>query len=316
MKYKKSEYQDNLATFGIFGSTKTLHKLEKVYGSLKSFVLKDLYKIRPLKKEGRSPYDPELLFKMLYIQHMYGLSDRDLIDMLEDRISFRKFLNIQHSDDIPDRAVLIRFRKEYFKKNKPQKVFNQLLKHLQKNGLVVKAGSIIDSTIVESPGKRSSQKRDRTAKYFKKNNVRYFGYKMHINADRDTKIIKKVIVTTANKHDSECFDDLLSKRTTKEVYADKGYASPVEESILEDQGIESNLMRKSYRGRPLSKYDEQRNNRISKTRSRVEHIFGRIRNEFRLHKTKYFTKYKNSMSLIMIVLLYNVKEGLRLGVNF
>lgn len=313
MRYKKSSYKDNLATFGIQGSKKTLEKLEKVYESLKPFIYTNLYEIRPLKKEGRSPYDPEILFKMIYIQHMYSLSDRELIDMIEDRISFRKFMNIQSSEDIPDRAVLIRFRKEYFKKQTPQKVFNQLFKHLQKDGLIVKAGSIIDSTIIESPGKRSRKKRDRQARYFKKNDERYFGYKMHINADRDTKLIKRVIITSANRHDSECFDKLLSKRTTKQVYADKAYASPVEESILGDKGIESYLMRKSYRGRALSKDNEERNNRISKIRCRVEHIFGRIRNEFKLDKSRYFTKYKNTMSLIMIAMIYNIKVSMRLG---
>jgi len=313
MRYKRSDYQDNLATFGIKGSIKTLNKLEKVYEYIKPLVYVNLYEIRPLKREGRSPYDPETLFKMIYVQHMYGLSDRDLIDMIEDRISFRKFINIQKSEDIPDRAVLIRFRKEYFKKHTPEKMFNELFKRLQQNGLIVKAGSMIDSTIIESPGKKSSNKRDKKAKYCKKNDVKYFGYKMHINADRDTKLIKKVIITTANKHDSECFDKLLSKRTTKDVYADKGYASKVEESILEDKKIGNNLMRKGYRGKPLSKYNEKRNYEISKIRSRVEHIFGRIKNEFKLNKTRYFTMYKNSMSLIMIAFLYNAKESLRLN---
>jgi len=312
MRYKKSGYRDNLATFGITGSSKTLSKLEKVYENLKQLVYPGLYEIRPLKSEGRPPYDPEVLFKMLYIQHMYGLSDRDLIDMIEDRISFRKFLNIHRREDIPDRAVLIRFRREYFRREEPKKAFTKLLRELRGEGLIVKAGSMIDSTIIESPGKKSRKKRDKRAKYTRKHNVKYFGYKMHINADRDTKLVKRVIITTANKHDSELFDKLLSKQTTNQVYADKGYASPVEEWILGDKGIESNIMRKGYRGKPLSKNDEDRNNKISRVRSRVEHIFGRIRNEFKLGKTRYFNQYKNSMSLVMVVLLYNLKESIRL----
>ena len=312
--YKQGEYDDDMFTQVFAGSTKTLSKLEKVYTVIYPLVKDTLRGFAPKVNVGRSAHNPEVLFKMLFLQHMQGLSDRMLIEMLYDRISFRRFTGIVKDDDIPDRASLIRFRAEYFRNARPQKLFNKLFKQLRQEGLIVKAGSMIDSSIVESPGKRSgSSKRDKYAKYTKKHGRTYFGYKMHANIDKDSKLIKCVKVTSANVNDSTMFDEVLQPSTTEEVYADKGYASPVREYILENvQKIKSHVMRKSYRGNPLSESNERRNNKISKTRARVEHVFGRIKNEFNLEKTRYFCKYKNEGSLVLIAALFNAKEMIRL----
>lgn len=312
--YKQGEYNDDMFTQVFAGSKKTFTKLQKVYDVIRPLVRESLVDFESQAIVGRNPHNPEVLFKMLFLQHMQGLSDRVLIEMLYDRISFRRFTGIVKDDDIPDRAALIRFRTEYFRNTNPQKLFNGLFKQLRREGLIVKAGSMIDSSIIESPGKRSgSQKRDKYAKYTKKHSKTFFGYKMHANIDRDTKLIKCVSITSANVNDSEMFDEVLQPSTTKEVYADKGYASPVREYILENvQKIKSHVMRKSYRGNPISEYDDRRNDKISKTRARVEHVFGRIKNEFNLEKTRYFCKYKNEGSLVLVAALFNAKEMIRL----
>ena len=306
-KYKQSEYSDNLLTLTFSGSEKTLDKLEKIYALIRPFVIDSLESFKPKTHIGRPSNNPEVLFKIFFIQKLQGESDRVVLENVMDRISYRRFLNITSEEEIPDRKQLVTFRKSFFKEGSPEKLFNKLFKMLRDENIIVKAGSMIDSKIIEAPGKKSCAKdrRDKYAKWTKKNEQSFFGYKMHINVDRDRKLIKSLKVTSANVHDSEVVGDILSKRTTDTIYADKGYASPVQEKILEQKGIRSNIMHKGYRNKPPSKYDEERNKRISKTRARVEHVFGRFVTEFRYVKTRYFEKYMNEMDMFFMAFLYN-----------
>lgn len=255
---------------------------------------------------------------MLFLGQLYGLSDRELLEQITDRISFRRFLAITNDKDIPDRSLLIGFRSILFGNREPEKVFNRLFKKLHKQGLVFTSGSIVDSTIVESPGKKSRAKsrRDKKASFTKKHGKTYFGYKMHIAVHNETKLITRSIVTPANEADSTMLHKLIRKRITNSLFADKGYASPVQEKVLESEGIQPMIMRKSYRNNPLSTENEERNRVLSKTRARVEHVNARIKNEFHVHKTQYFTKTKNAMSLLFKCILYNIKTANRLQPNW
>lgn len=313
-KYKQSEYNDNLMTLAFSGSTKTLEKLEKVYNLIRPMVIESLKEFRPQTEIGRPSNDPEVLFKILFIQKMQGQSDRVVLEDLLDRISYRRFVGIVEDEDIPARKQLITFRKEYFRKKNPRKIFNKLFKRLREEGIIVKGGTMVDSQIIESPGKKgkSEDRRDKYAKWTKKNDTSYFGYKAHINVDKETKLLKDIKTTAANVHDFKMLDKVLRRRTTETVYADKGYASPVQEKIYETQGIESKLMRKSYSGHSLSEEDEKRNHEISKIRARVEHIFGRFVTEFKYVKTRYFNKYMNEMDMVFIGMIYNAKECVRM----
>lgn len=313
-KYKQSEYSDNLMTLTFSGSVKTLEKLEKVYNMIRPMVIESLKDFQPQTELGRPGNNPEVLFKILFIQKMQGQSDRTVLEDLLDRISYRRFVGIVEDEEIPARKQLIEFRKEYFKQGNPDKLFKNLFKKLRESGVVVKGGSMVDSQIIESPGKKSKKedRRDKYARWTKKNDQSHFGYKAHINADRDTKLLKDIKVTGANVHDFSMLDKVLSKRTTNAVYADKGYASPVQERLYREQGIESFLMRKSYAGHPLTEEDKERNCKISKIRARVEHVFGRFVTEFKYVKTRYFKKYMNEMDIIFIGMLYNAKECARM----
>ena len=134
--YKQGEYDDDMFSQVFAGSTKTLLKLEKVYTVIHPLVVDMLKDFAPKTNVGRSAHNPEVLFKMLFLQHIQGLSDRVLIEMLYDRISFRRFMGIVKDDDIPDRASLIRFRAEYFRNTNPQKLFNRLGFCEDKHGMI------------------------------------------------------------------------------------------------------------------------------------------------------------------------------------
>ncbi|AOW46231.1 hypothetical protein A4S02_04875 [Acetobacter ascendens] len=53
-------------------------------------------------KGGRPPFDPVLMFKILVIQTLNNLSDERTEYLINDRLSFMRFLGLGLSDRVPD----------------------------------------------------------------------------------------------------------------------------------------------------------------------------------------------------------------------
>ncbi|WP_283091260.1 transposase [Gluconobacter kondonii] len=59
-------------------------------------------------KSGRPPFDPVLMFKILVIQTLNNLSDERTAYLINDRLSFMRFLDLGLSDRVPDATGLAR----------------------------------------------------------------------------------------------------------------------------------------------------------------------------------------------------------------
>lgn len=55
---------------------------------------------------GRPPYDFILLFKILFLEALYDLSDDQVEYQIIDRYSFCRFLNLSESDNVPDAKTI------------------------------------------------------------------------------------------------------------------------------------------------------------------------------------------------------------------
>ena len=58
---------------------------------------------------GRKPFDPVFMFKVLFLQRLYGMSDPQIEYHIKDRTSFRDFLDIQSIDDVTDEKTVWKF---------------------------------------------------------------------------------------------------------------------------------------------------------------------------------------------------------------
>mgnify|MGYP001792255404 CR=1 FL=1 len=107
-----------------------------------------------------------------------------------------------------------------------------------------------------------------------KHGTSYFGYKNHVSTDVKHKLIRKWTVTPASLHDSQAFKELLDKKNTgKGVWADSAYRSQEIEKLVK-KSHRSQIHHKGYRDHPLSEARQRVNSKRSKTRARVEHVFG------------------------------------------
>jgi len=249
-------------------------------------------------KAGRKPYDKLLMFKILILQRYYNLSDEQTEFQIKDRLSFLDFLGLQIGDDVPDEKTIWLFKEQLKQKNLSKKLFDLFTSKLISNGIVAREGTIVDASFVSVPKQRNTREenkqikngeipqsfeenpnkkaqKDCDARWTKKNDQKEYGYKDHISSDQKTKIIIKYKVTPASTHDSQVTKDLIDEND-KVAYADSAYRSEEIEKYLKEKNVKSKIIKRAYRNKPLTNAKHKENYKHSKTRVRVEHIFGTL----------------------------------------
>jgi transposase, IS5 family len=96
--------------------------------------------------------------------------------------------------------------------------------------------------------------------------------------------------------------------------ADSAYRSEAIEQLCRSKNIQSNIHEKGYRGNPLTKRQQQRNRKKSKTRARVEHIFGFMTNSMNQMYLHYRSFVRNQAAIGLMNLTYNVFRLVQLKV--
>lgn len=278
---------------------------------------------------GRKPLDEVMMFKILVLQHHYNLSDQQTEYQIEDRRSFRRFIGLHKDIRSPDEKTIHLFREKLTNKSLLPSLFALLEQQIKRAGFIARQGQLIDASIIPAPIQRNSRKenqkikegeqpqdwsknksrqKDTQAKWTSKNGKQSFGYKNHINIDNEHKIIRSYTVTSANVHDSQVIDELLIDNDNKDIYADSAYRSEKIENNLKEKNFRSRIHRKGSRNNPLSKREELSNQLKSKTRVRVEHIFGLIKGTMngRLIRTIGLKRAETKIGLTNLV--YNMKR--------
>ena len=247
---------------------------------------------------GRPPYDYVMMFKILILQRYYNLSDDQVEFQINDRLSFMRFLDLTIADDVPDSKTVWHFKEQLIDLELVEDLFLLFIGELEKIDLIVNEGKIIDASFIEIPRQRNSREdnarikkgetpenflenehklaqKDLDARWTKKNNISYFGYKNHVKVDSKSKLITGYVVTDASVHDSQVLDNLLdSKDEEQPLWADSAYTGAKQEEIIEEKKMVNEVCEKGYKNNPMTQAQKDSNTIKSKTRSRIEHIFG------------------------------------------
>ena len=247
---------------------------------------------------GRKPYDVVVMFKILILQSLYNLSDHQIEFQIKDRLSFMNFLGLSLGDRVPDETTVWLFREQLKAAELIDPLFEQFEAFLDEAGFQAQKGQIIDASIVPAPKQRNSREeneqikagqtpkdwdknpakkrqKDTDARWTKKRNKSYFGYKNHISVDVKHKFVRRFHVTDAATHDSQAMDDVLDETNSNgDVYADSAYRSEETSDWLENNGYRDRIHQKGYRNQPLTKRQQAANQKKSRIRARVEHVFG------------------------------------------
>ena len=247
---------------------------------------------------GRRPLDVILMFKLLILQQLYNIGDDELEYQVNDRLSFMRFLHLGIEDAVPDAKTVWSFRSQLQAQGLVEELFEQFGSYLKQEGYQAQCGQILDATLVPVPRQRSRREengllqqgevpedwraqphklaqKDVDARWTKKNGVSHYGYKNHVNTDVGYGFIRRYVVTDAAVHDSRVLGELLdAENIDDEIWADSAYVSAAVQAALYWMGFISHIHERAYRNRPLSEEQTANNTERSRTRAKVEHIFG------------------------------------------
>jgi transposase, IS5 family len=279
---------------------------------------------------GRPPYDYVLMFKILILQRYYNLSDEQIEYQINDRFSFMRFLDLTISDDIPDSRTVWKFKEQLTDLKLIEPIFFIFLKQIEELGMILNEGKIVDASFIEVPRQRNTKEenkeikegkipasisekprkkaqKDTDARWTKKGGVNFYGYKNHIKVDSKSKIITQYAVTTANVHDSQALEELLTEKDKNQpLFGDSAYSGEPCREIIEKNEMENQTHIKGYKNSPLTEEDFGNNRIKSTTRSRVEHIFGFIETNMNCMTLKQIGLERITASIGMMNLVYNM----------
>ncbi|WP_321854796.1 IS5 family transposase [Paraburkholderia tropica] len=266
----------------------------------------------PRGKTGRPPFPIATMLQIHFMQQWFGLSDPAMEEALYDMPLYREFAGLDEGmTRLPDESTILRFRHLLETHGLAAQMLTLVNEILSEKGLMLKAGSAVDATLISAPSstKNGSGKRDPEMHQTKKGNQWYFGMKAHVGVDAESGLVHTVIGTAANVHDINEAEALLHGQET-DVYADAGY-----------QGIEkrcqANPVRWHVAMRPGRRRQLNLNDRLDAifdqierlkagVRAKVEHPFRVLKQQFGYTKTRYRGLLKNTAQITTLFALGNL----------
>ena len=321
-------------------SLKMMNRINKVvnWRNIEA-LLRERYEVGT-SKEGADAYQPLMLLKCLLLQKWFRIpSDPELENQINDRISFKKFLDLPLDKPSPDHSTFSRFRSR-LSKDSMMELNDEVLREFSRKGLSINEGIAVDARLVKSASKPLSNddlrkleekrntpegrldkkgnplkfSRDLESDWTVKNDNPHYGLKEHASVDIKNGFILATTLTPASIHDTNYLpyltlaschtEDLIPK-----VYADKGYYGEPNRSFLNLNEIADGIMRKDTKSAKITEMEVERNKRISKKRYIVEQYFGLSHLHDGASRARFTTIMKNIWDAMCRQIAFNLFRG-------
>ena len=258
----------------------------------------------PSGKRGRPVRGIETMLRMYLLQVWFNLSDVGVEDAIYDSYAMRTFMKLNFlSEQVPDAITLLKFRHLLEAHKIGEQIFEDLKNRLDKAGLLMHGGSIVDATIIHAPSstKNAKGKRDEEMHQVKKGNQWHFGMKVHAGVDAGTGFVHTITGTAANVHDSQQISELI-RPDDEVVYGDSGYLGASEQEAIRTNEDFSKIefrinkrpsslkIKDCYKG---ENWDKKIERSKSSVRCKVEHPFLIVKRYFGYCKVAYKGIEKN-----------------------
>ena len=310
-----------------FATKKKITRREKFLARMETLIpwpqlLAVLEPFYPKGERGRRPIGLERMLRVYFLQQWYALADEALEDALYDSQALQGFARIDlQAEGVPDATTLLKFRRLLETHDLCKGLFTAINADLTARGLLLRAGTLVDATLIAAPSstKNQAKQRDPEMHQTRKGNQWYFGMKAHIGTDRDSKLVHTVVVTAANVADVTKTAELLHGGE-QQVHADAGYTGVEKRAEIVALGrtIDWQIAYRRGRIKALAEGAEKEALRAvekakASVRAFVEHPFHIVKNLFRHRKVRYRGLAKNGQQLHVLFGLANVVLGGRAG---
>ena len=218
----------------------------------------------PKAGNGTQPMPMERMLRIYFMQNWFNLSDPAAEDALYDSESMRRFAGIELAEDkIPDETTILRFRHLLEEHKLTEQIFAAVRSLLEEKRLLLKAGTIVDATIIAAPSstKNATATRDPEMHQTRKGKHWYFGMKLHVGTD-PRGIVHTVTTTDAATADITQLPALVHGEE-QALYGDQAYWSEAHRAEWEASGRLYRVNRRGTKHRPLTPYQK----RINRARS-------------------------------------------------
>jgi IS5 family transposase len=298
-------------------------------------------------REGRPPYDPALVLRMLLVSFLYNLSERQTEQMVNENIPMKFFVGLAVDEKAPDHSTLTAF-KARLKANGYEAAFEKILLEIVKiareEGIQFGAVQVMDSvhtvadvnTAKDEGRKRDGgSPRDPDARWGTKRKRRvrteegeikevpehFFGYKAHVSLNAATGLITSVVPTAGNAYDGGVLPKLLEKDLAQGlpvgiVSADRGYDDSDNHVLLWSKGIHSAICLNDIRTKKkdgnkevwLCLLETPEYRQGKRERYKVEQKFGEGKEKHGLRRCRYIGWIGFAIQAFMTAVALNLKR--------
>jgi transposase, IS5 family len=268
----------------------------------------------PKAGQGRQPLGLEKMLRIYFLQQWFNLSDPQAEDSIYDSESMRRFARVELGEEVvPDESTILRFRHLVEQHGLTHAMFDSITGLLEERRLLLRAGTIVDATIIAAPSstKNASASRDPEMKQTRKGKNWHFGMKLHVGTD-PRGIVHTVRATHAGVADITQLPELLHGQE-RELFGDQAYWKEDDRAFLEARGVRYRVNRRPTSQRPLSERWRLINRARSRTRARGEHAFRVVKHLWGFAKVRYRGLAKNlarALTMFALANLYQVRRQL------
>jgi IS5 family transposase len=299
-------------------------------------------------KEGRPPYDPAVLLKMLLVAFLYNLSERQVEEVANFNLAVKCFLGLAADELAPDHSTLTAFKRRIVE-NGRLTAFEELLTEIvaigREQGIRFGSIQVLDSVHsiadvnVEKDEARQDKggqpPRDANAKWGVKGSrwrrdengqkVRqkelFYGYKSHVSLNAQSGLITSMTHTPGNAYDGHQLPALLEKDLAQDlpvdtVTGDRGYDDSANHVLLAAKGIHSAIHLNRYR---TAKKDPHKDVWLQllatpeyeqglKERYKIERKFGEAKQQHGLRRCRYLGIIRYAIQSFLTAIALNVKR--------
>ena len=248
------------------------------------------------------------MVKVLLLQQWVGAGDEVMERRLRNDFSFMRFTGVGTQRRGPDHSTISRFRTALAEAGLAEAVFEEVNRQLEEAGMILKEGTIADSTIVAAATRRpEGGERTGDPDALPENRESHLhGYKTHVGVDKDTMVVRKVRVVQASGNDLKSPWEMIVG-DEKAFHADRGYSGEPLSEVLRSMGIKDRTMRRAVRTRgPLVRWAKRRNETISALRAPVEAVFGTCKRSLGMRRARYVGMTKVTGELHLKFTAYNL----------